>query len=441
MSFITARACLAAPRRLGWGGLALIAAFGGVAEGLAGQDVEATALRPFFEAPTPALRREEAARIAAAGVPFDQLLAELRQGPEHRGSVPRGALEPTVVGEDGHLHRYTLLIPQAYDPAVAWPVRVYLHGATHYPARAPGGSWWPELDLVTGEDHISVLPMAWEGCLWWEYGQVEALSHILASVKRVFNVDENRVSLLGVSDGGAGVYFSATHNPTPWAAFVPMIGNPRVLENVDYHPDGRTHAANLLMRSLFVVNTRDDTTHPPAIIHPYIERYQAMGVDLDFHEYAGEHDLSWWGAASPGMEAFLADHVRDPYPDTLRWVTDRSDRYNRVHWLVVDELGSSKGPKRAEALSRIGHDGRVSAVWATRSGNTFDLETHRARRIRVLISPDEIDLDQPVRVTVNGVVRFEGPVTPDPDVLMRWAAVDFDRTMLYAAEILIDIPR
>jgi predicted metalloprotease len=76
---------------------------------------------------------------------------------------------------------------------------------------------------------------------------------------------------------------------------------------------------------------------------------------------------------------------------------------------------------------------------ATREGNTFRLETTGVRRLRVLVSPDEIDLERPLRVEVNGRVRFDGVVTPSAEVLLRWAARDEDRTMLFAAELSIEV--
>jgi len=149
-------------------------------------DTTADHVRPldsFFRAVTPADRKQVAAELSASELPFEVILEELRRGPTYSNDVPRGRLEPSLLGEDGHPHRYLLMIPETYDAARAYPVQVYLHGATYYPDRGPGGSWWPELDLVTSEDHISVLPLAWEDCLWWENGQVEALRHILTSVR------------------------------------------------------------------------------------------------------------------------------------------------------------------------------------------------------------------------------------------------------------------
>jgi Predicted peptidase len=54
---------------------------------------------------------------------------------------------------------------------------------------------------LEGAEQIYVLPMGWRDAPWWSRLQVDNIDAILDSVKRTYNVDENRVVLSGVSDG------------------------------------------------------------------------------------------------------------------------------------------------------------------------------------------------------------------------------------------------
>ena len=45
----------------------------------------------------------------------------------------------------------------------------------------------------------------------------------------------------------------------------------------------------------------------------------------------------------------------------------------------------------------------------------------------------------PVIVMVNGARAFAGRVTPRLDTLVKWAAADNDRTMLFGAELPITL--
>ena len=60
-----------------------------------------------------------------------------------------------------------------------------------------------------------------------------------------------------------------------------------------------------------------------------------------------------------------------------------------------------------------------------------------SRSSRSSISPDAFDLARPITVTVNGRPMFDGRVSPSLETLMKWAARDNDRTMLFVAELHI----
>ena len=81
--------------------------------------------------------------------------------------------------------------------------------------------------------------------------------------------------------------------------------------------------------------------------------------------------------------------------------------------------------------------GRVDAV---RSGNTFELKTRGLRELTLLLSPDAVDFSAPVLVKVNGATVHDKVVARDVATLVRWAARDNDRSMLYGAELHIAVP-
>jgi hypothetical protein len=56
------------------------------------------------------------------------------------------------------------------------------------------------------------------------------------------------------------------------------------------------------------------------------------------------------------------------------------------------------------------------------------------------LSPDQFDFSRPVTVVVNGRPAFQGMAQKNIDTLLEWAARDNDRTMLFAAELPIEVP-
>ena len=98
-------------------------------------------------------------------------------------------------------------------------------------------------------------------------------------------------------------------------------------------------------------------------------------------------------------------------------------------------------PNQLMAMPLFEHRAASGRVDLVRSGNTVEATTRGVAAFTLLVSPDAFDLTQPIKVTSNGKMVFEGKIQPSVETLLKWAARDNDRTMLYAAEIPIKLGR
>jgi hypothetical protein len=103
------------------------------------------------------------------------------------------------------------------------------------------------------------------------------------------------------------------------------------------------------------------------------------------------------------------------------------------------DLSGTFAPQMIQAPStqmfrRTSKAGRVDL---TRTGNTVEATTRGVTQFTLLCSPDQFDFTQPIRVVVNGKVAFEGQLEKSVATLLKWAARDNDRTMLFGAEIKV----
>jgi poly(3-hydroxybutyrate) depolymerase len=393
-----------------------------------------------------------ARQTAASGARFDEAYAQRRIGSTYR-MRPTGRIEmPTTVS--GLWLDNIVEVPADYRPSRKWPVRVSLHGGVGRSAPRPGDPPARALtNRIPGAGEIVIHPRSWASAEWWRWEQVENVLRLLDRVKREYNVDESRVYVTGISDGGTGVYFFGMRAATPWAACLPLNGHPSVLANPDTGADGELYAANLSNCPLYIVNGGRDPLYPASSVLPLVEMLRHGGVPLVFHVHpdAG-HDVSWWPQERPRYEAFLAEHARAAHPAQISWETDRTDRYNRFRWLVIDRLGRrpsdvalgdvnafepAAGGRRFQLYRRVRDSGRADAV---RQGNAFELKTRGVRELTLLLSPDAIDFARPVRVTVNGRVVHDAIVQKDVATLLEWADRDNDRTMLYGAALKVTVP-
>ncbi len=520
-------------------GAALALAAGGMVPPLSAQDL-APAVADFWAAGSPEEIDGAVERVLALDPGIESLFPLVRAGGAYDPGVPRGRQVLTRRNPEGVEYRTIAWIPPGYDPAQRYPVRVYLHGGVSRPRRDEA-AWWRNQERYARDDAIVLFPESWRETMWWQASQIENLAGVVNDLKRTYNVDENQVHLLGVSDGGTGAFYHAFKAPTPWAGFVSFNGHPAVLASPSTAADGQMHVTNLRNKPFFAVNGGQDRLYPISSVVPFLQLFVNAGVYVDFRPRpeAG-HNMQWWDEESPRVDAFIVAQTRRPLPDRLVWETESADRFNRAHWLVITELGGVEGESDFDDFNEIastppsvpigfnqlgllegggillidvvagsiaeaagvragdvlvGVNGRTvatvddlrEAVQAPRDGPGLDVEVERegerlafvltppddvpagpartafprsdpagrvqlarngneilvatrgVRRYTLLLSPEQFDFLQPIRVTTNDVLSFEGVVEPDPAVLLRWAARDRDRTMLFGAELDVEV--
>lgn len=510
---------------------AVLAAVALVASGVrAASPATEAALALFLAAANPAEAAARANAVVTAGATFDEAWAALRKGRTYNAEAPKGVTKASHKLGDLEF-QYQLDVPQSYEPSRPWQLRVQLHGGVGRPDPSPRTSG---IGAIAGAEQIYLLPTAWNQAEWWTDLQLNNLRTLVDRVKRTYNIDENRIVLSGVSDGGTASYYFSMRDTTPFAAFLPLNGAIPVLRNTLMKVDGELFMNNMVNKPFFIVNGGKDPLYPTSLVEPYITQMQKGGVEVKYlPQPEGVHNTAWWPEVKDTYEAFVTEHPRKPYPDTLTWESDLREGTNRAHWLVIDTLNPQQ--KESEPLSdvneRVGPpvpdfgvrtngrnivsvitgsnadkfkllpgdvvtrvDSRVvptgmdftdllslyepntqMSFTVTRNGQTLDLPgtfnptplprripfftharpsgrvdlvrsgnvvtatTRRVASFTLLISPDQFDLSQPIKVVVDGKAAFEGLVKPDLKTLLKWAARDNDRTMLFAAELPIAV--
>jgi hypothetical protein len=404
----------------------------------------------FWDARSPQEAAKAIEPIIRSGVTFDDALTRLKRGRPYRPDAPHGVVQSkrrSILGD----FSYTIDVPDAYDAGRAWPVRIQLHGGVMMrddgaPRPARGG---PMNRTLRGDEQIYVMPTAWRDAPWWSDAQIDNLRAILDALKRAYNVDENRVALSGVSDGATATYYLAMRDTTPYASFEPLNGFVMVLANESLGVSGELHPSNLRNKPIFAINGALDPLYPSGFVDPYSDYLKRAGVDIDARSRAdGVHNTSWWPDVKDDFERFVRAHPRSPNPDRVSWEVNRGDdAHNRAHWLIVDKVsadhadalepftGPDGAPLRLQ-FRRAHPSGRIEAV---RRGNAIDATVRGVAEFTLLLSPDVIDFSRPVVVTANGKPVFTGHVEKNLSTLLKWAARDNDRTMLFGAELHLTI--
>jgi hypothetical protein len=409
------------------------------------------AFQKFWSAKSPAEADRLVDDVVKTGVTFDEAYRRLKAGRTY--SAQKTGVVMLSNRTNGVEHFYALNVPADYDPAKRYQVRFQLHGGVggrqNNQPRGTGES------PLQGAEQIYVVPYAWNTAPWWADDQVLNVASITDSLKRTYNVDENRVVIAGVSDGGTGAYYIGMRDTTPYASFLPLNGFIMVIANGSID-DGEVFPNNLRDKPMFVVNGGRDPLYPTSEVEPFVKHLMSA-INIEYHpQPEAGHNTAWWPEVKDTFEKFVATHPRGPHPDRLTWETANLE-HNRAHWLIIDQFGVQADDAQSLPDLNLMHDpdeiiaasarlfplfsrpkrpGRVDLL---RNGNSIQATTRGVAAFTLLLSPDKFDFNQPIKVAANDRTVFEGRVERNLRTLLKWAAHDNDRTMLYGAEVKIKL--
>jgi hypothetical protein len=223
-------------------------------------------------------------------------------------------------GPDGKERAWLLYVPTDYDPAKPRPFWIDLHGGVSRP-EALTHEELEQMKFFWGEEaetrgFLLALPAGQRGAEWWTENGAGNVLGILASVKREYAVDPDRVVATGFSDGGSGSYYLALVHPDPFAAFVPLNGHVGVASAAGL----QVHLRNLVNTPVYAVNTDLDSLYPSEAIRPVAQAVTGLGAPYTWREITGfGHDPTYLPGERDAIRAWVGAHPRVPHPERAVW--------------------------------------------------------------------------------------------------------------------------
>jgi poly(3-hydroxybutyrate) depolymerase/DNA-binding beta-propeller fold protein YncE len=407
--------------------------------------------------------------VAAVGLVQPSSPVQAQEKPNDR--KPRVEKKTYDFTDAGQPMEYALFVPSGYDKAKKSPLVIALHGLGGNPQQFLRTRGLTEQAEKRG--YLVAAPMGFNEKGWYGVRGLESprmepenlgelsekdVMNVLALVKKSYNVDPDRVYLMGHSMGGGGTWHLGIKYAQEWAALAPIAPaifgrNPRDVETIKGTP-------------VILVQGDKDTLVPVAGARRWAEQMKKLGMTHEYIEVAGGTHGSVVAANMPKIFAFFDQHKRPAkrtlpdYQPVAAWpqlppnlelgavsavATDSQDRVFVAHRadkpiLVFDREGKFLRAWGDEHIKtphglRIDHEGHV---WVTDIGHHLVMKFDPAGKLLLALGkrgdpgskPDQFDRPTDVAIAASGdiyvtdgygnarVMKF----SPDGKLLKQWGS-------------------
>ncbi|MBK8173108.1 MAG: extensin family protein [Sandaracinaceae bacterium] len=347
----------------------------------------------------------------------NQFITRARAGhdpyPEQRGKISnRGYMSPISERRQG----YTVYIPPQYDPTRSYPVMVMLHGGSSNGNLFLGVtlgnnmSWleydqhlWDEFSPQWSPDWIVVAPDGYGQVLWRWMGEQDVLD-VLADVKANYNVDNDRVVLCGLSNGGIGAHNIGLRHASLFSAVIAMAGAPSWEQYSGGRPRAEERAVMATLSGMHLLENSYDTDYRyyhgsrdpgpmrPAFIEELDRRVEAGHFPARGTWFDAGHDLLYIVHRHGAIYDSLANVRRNPRPSSVHIATG-DYRAAQQFWVTV---------------TRIANYPEIARLQADVAGDTISVTTTGAEAFAIDLRDVPLAAGTHARIVVDGREVFSG---------------------------------
>lgn len=361
---------------------------------------------------------------------FDQMKNWVTVSAHYAPHQPGLHRELVSVGEKKG--EYFVYIPSSYDIDRPWPIVLALHGV--------GGSGYGQVmtwlkSSAHNEEFIFVAPTYGSG-LWWNEEPERLVLSVLDKVKQDYHVDTNRVYLTGFSSGGHGVWYFALRYPSIFAAISPIAAEcplPYLLENLEHVP-------------VYIIHGSRDTVIPVEAARDASSRLEKLNYKVVYKEFSELKHQFPVNAIAKVLDWFRM-HKRTLYPKRIKFFTE-STGYSLAYWTEItgfsELVGQVSGVRRDISGRLVRPQGfseiAVVAVEIKEDGNEVCMTTNGVRTVRLFLEEKLIDMERPLRVTINGKTVYFEKVSRRVQAILDTVKRRNDREALFSACLDLSVP-
>jgi dienelactone hydrolase len=344
--------------------------------------------------------------------------------------------------ESTTLHIY---LPAGYDPAQPAPLLLAFHGSGGEGA-SQLAEWRATADAIGALICAPTDPESAGGYAFTPRERAAALA-ALRWMRRHYDVDENRIHLVGASRGGHLAWDLGLRHPDLWASVSPRIGGPTSV--VIGGRNNLRYCENLTSVPIRDLQGADDDPKLLFNLRLAFGRLKAAGAtDAQLLEQQGIGHAYDHGAVD--WTSFLGAARRNPFPEKLRWRAAWDDperlgwaRFGRYEKEVKESFAIEVGAGDWDAWE---HERKVRYIVQMADERTAELRVERAeggilraeadglQRAHLLLPAGYLAAQPKLTLESGGKSKRLQP-RASAKVLLLDFAERFDRSFLPVAEI------
>jgi hypothetical protein len=234
-------------------------------------------------------------------------------------------------------------------------------------------------------------------------------------VKRLYNIDINRIYLTGGSMGGAGTWWIGLSYPDLFAAIAPIMGptefafwNSPLTEKlspirqfISEQSSALWIAENALNLPTFCNHGVQDEIVPIEQSRKIVNRLKDLGYEIKYIE----HPEAAHGGFKPEMDYEIYDWFenlrRNPFPKQIVYKTG-SLKHAGAYWVKISRF--------INLLKFASIEAEIT------SPNVIEMKTDNIAQFSLTFSDELVNIKQPVKISINGKLHFQKEISDNKKV-------------------------
>ena len=305
-------------------------------------------------------------------------------------------------------------------PADGRSLWISMHGGGNAPTALNDSQWENQKQLYQPAEGVYVCPRApWDDWDMWFKNPIDKMfEELIQTMMLYYDVNPDKVYLMGYSAGGDGVWRMAPRMADHWAAASMMAGHPGDVSLLGV----RNLPFMLWCGGEDAAYNRNKEVALRGVELDSLQHADPNGYIHETHIVAGKPH--WMDLEDKAALPWMAQYKRNPYPTTVVWCQGDNGR-TQFYWLGVPTSETKKG----------------NELRVTIKDNVVNITKCDYSQVTIYLNDQLANLDKAVKVIYNKKTLFKGKLTRTADNLQKSLDERGDPSYCFPAILKVNIPQ